>query len=642
MKRILFAILSFFIIPIVAYADTPINNVNFKIKQDYIEARILPDGDVEVKQLLVYDGSFNGILVGIGFANPNLVESSTNYENNAIYNFDGIKDFKVSAKNAKKISFDDFDSFGFKEFEEVEYAFKGDKYRYTVDYTDESNEYTIYHVTRADSVAFLLEYKLDNIVVMHDDVAELYWQILDLDPDRVEEKDVRVRVYLPYADTKDTFRIWTHDILSSNIDYIEKNGELIGFEVKADEVTTEDQLDVRATFNKNLIPFDYDLDHFEGDGLENILEVEQKRADLANEERAHLKRVYDFYDKASKVLIILMPILFIIIYFVYARKPKTGFYAKYYREFIEDYNVEVIDFLYRKSLTPNALSAAIMNLVYLKKIDVEETLDSKEKKKVYKFKLLSREDLDENNLNLVEFLFDKIGNGEEVTTKDIKKYASSLSTGSKFNASYTKWSNKVKSVGKKQKFFKSKTGAYVIGFIYLISCFLVMTTGTSQGVDNGFMFLSLLASIILFIYICVIKAYNAKGALHVKKWNAFKNFLKDFGTFELKELPEIKLWERYLVYATMFGLAEKVQKVMNVKIKEISETDTSYAGTTFTRLYLYDSLRHTVSHAVSEGRRQYAASRANAYSSSSSGGGFGGGGSFGGGFGGGGGSHGGF
>jgi len=420
MKRILFAILSFFIIPIVAYADTPINNVNFKIKQDYIEARILPDGDVEVKQLLVYDGSFNGILVGIGFANPNLVESSTNYENNAIYNFDGIKDFKVSAKNAKKISFDDFDSFGFKEFAEVEYAFKGDKYRYTVDYTDESNEYTIYHVTRADSVAFLLEYKLDNIVVMHDDVAELYWQILDLDPDRVEEKDVRVRVYLPYADTKDTFRIWTHDILSSNINYIEKNGELIGFEVKADEITTEDQLDVRATFNKNLIPFDYDLDHFEGDGLENILEVEQKRADLANEERAHLKRVYDFYDKASKVLIILMPILFIIIYFVYARKPKTGFYAKYYREFIEDYNVEVIDFLYRKSLTPNALSAAIMNLVYLKKIDVEETLDSKEKNKVYKFKLLSREDLDENNLNLVEFLFNKIGMVKKLLLKILK------------------------------------------------------------------------------------------------------------------------------------------------------------------------------------------------------------------------------
>ena len=92
----------------------------------------------------------------------------------------------------------------------------------------------------------------------------------------------------------------------------------------------------------------------------------------------------------------------------------------------------------------------------------------------------------------------------------------------------------------------------------------------------------------------------------------------------------------------MFGLADKVQKVMNVKIKEVSEFDSTYSGTTFTHLYMYDSLRHTVNRAVSDGRRQYAASRANAYSSHSSGGGFGGGGSFGGGFGGGGGGRGGF
>lgn len=642
MKRIIFAILSFFILPIVVFADSPVNNVNFKIKQDYIEAYILPDGDVKVKQLLVYDGSFNGALIGIGFSNPNLTESSTNYENNAIYNFDGINDFKLSAKNINKVSFDTFNEFGFKSFDEVDYASKGDRYKYTVNYTDKANDYTVYHVTRNDSVAFLLEYTLDNIIVMHDDVAELYWQILDYDPDRSEEKDVRVRVYLPESDTKDTFRIWTHDILSSNIKYIEKNGEYVGFEVIADEVTTEDLLDVRATFNKNLITYDGELDHFYGDGFDNILEVEQRRADEANAEREHLQKVYEFYDKTSKVLLIMLPILFIIIYFVFARKPRTNFYAKYYREFIDDYNVEVVDYLYHKNLTPNALSAAIMNLVYLKVVEVEEIPDPKGKKKDYKFKLLTRENLDESNLFLVEFLFDKIGKNDEVTTKDIKKYAASMSTGSKFNTSYTKWCNKAKNVGKKQNFFRSKTGAYLISVIYLIICLITMVTGSERGVDSGFMFLSFAGSIVLLIYVCIFKAYNEKGALHVKKWNAFKNFLKDFGTFDIKELPEIKLWERYLVYATIFGLAEKVQKVMNVKIKEVSELDSTYSNTTFTRLYMYDSLRHTVSHAVSEGRKQYAASRANAYSSSSSGGGFGGGGSFGGGFGGGGGSHGGF
>ena len=644
MKRIIFAILSFFILPVVVFADTAVNNVNFKIKQDYMIVNILPNGDAEVKQLLLYDGSFNGALFTRRYENSSLSRSSSNYENNAIYNFDGIKDFKISAKNVKSISFDDFNSFGFKEFEKVDYAYKGDKYKYTLTENYGENKYTVYHVTRGDSVAFLLEYTLDNIVVMHDDIAEFYWQILDSDPDKTEEKDVRVRVYLPSSDTKDTFRIWTHDILSSNIKYIEKNGELVGFEASADEINTDDLFDVRATFNKYLITDDYELDHFYGDGFDNILEVEERRADLANQEREHLKKVYNFYNNASKVMLCALPVLLVYIYFRYARKPRVQFYAQYYREFIEDYNVEVIDYLYKKNLTPNALSAAIMNLVYMKKVEVEEILDPKgnEKKKNYKFKLLSREDLDEDNLNLVEFLFDKIGNGEEVSTKEIKSYAASTKTGSKFNTSYTKWSNKVKKSGKEQNFFRSKTGAYIISIIYAAICFILMVSGSSKGVDAGLLFLAFFGAICLFIYVCAFKAYNEKGALHIKKWNAFKNFLKDFGTFDVKELPEIKLWERYLVYATMFGLASKVQKVMNVKIKEVAEYDSTYAGTTFTRLYMYDSLRNTFSHAVADGRRQYAASRANAYSSSSSGGGFGGGGSFGGGFGGGGGSNGGF
>ena len=41
---------------------------------------------------------------------------------------------------------------------------------------------------------------------------------------------------------------------------------------------------------------------------------------------------------------------------------------------------------------------------------------------------------------------------------------------------------------------------------------------------------------------------------------------------KLKELPEVVLWEKYLVYATVFGLAKKVQKVMNVKIQELDPT----------------------------------------------------------------------
>ena len=646
MKKLLLFLLTFILLPLTSNAANAVSNVDYDIKQDYFLVNIREDGSADVKELIVYDGSFNGVLLNLGFSNPNLSYNSYNYENNAIYNFDDISNIKISAKKLNKVSFDTFNESGFKSFYEEDYASKGDEYVYTLDRL--SNEYNIkiYQATHNDSVAFLYEYTLDNIVVMHPDIAEFYWQIFSDQEDRDDIKDVRVRVYLPDSDVKDNFRIWTHDILSSNIKYIEKSGELVGFEASASEVESTDLFDVRSTFSKDLIKDDSNLDYFDGEGFSGILEVEKRRADEANEERARLKSIYNFFKRASQVLTGLVVLGFLIIKFIIVRKPKVDFEADYYREFIEDYNVEVIDYLFKKKLTPNALSAAIMNLVYMKKVEVEELEDSKKKllsdKKDYKFTLVDKSNLDESDTKLVEFLFDKVGDGKEFTTKKLKSYASSLSTGSTFTKSYTAWNNTVIKNGKQQGFFKSKAPAYLISIPLTILSFFMMTIGGSYGVDYFLVYITFFFALALLIYTGCVISYNEKGTLHFKKWTAFKNFLNDFGSFDVKELPEIKLWERYLVYATIFGIAKKVQKDMNVKIKELDEYGSSYTSNTFTHLYIYDSIRHSFDRAVSDGKKQYAAARANAYSSSSSGGGFGGGGSFGGGFGGGGGGRGGF
>lgn len=643
MKKILFILISLFLFPTICFAGSPVSNVDFKIKQDYINVHILDNGDARVQQLLVYDGSFNGVFANITWENTSLDRNSTNYENNAIYNFDGISDFKLSAKNKDHVTFDDFsDTSSFKSFKEADYAVKGDVYKYVATYSYGNAKYTIYHATHNDSVAFLLEYTLENVVVMHPDVAEFYWQILSSDPDATDERDVRVRVYLPDSDTKETFRIWTHDILESKINYIEKDGNLIGFEATSDVVGATDQFDVRATFNKDLIKDASELDYFDGEGLSGILKVEKRRADEANQMREELKRIYKFYKTGSQVILGLLVILFVVVKFIIFRKPKVDFEAKYYREFINDYNVEVISYLFHKSINPDALSAAIMNLIYLKKVKVEEVQNEKQKKENYKFTLIDSEGLDETNKTLIDFLFNKVGNGTEFTTKGLKSYAASLSTGNTFNTSYTKWNHEVIKDGKNQGFYKSKVLPVLITIVFAFISFIFVSSGISRGVDYELLYFDILAIIFVVIAICASRVYTERGTLHLKKWNAFKNFLKDFGTFDVKELPEIALWERYLVYATVFGIAKKVQKDMNVRIKEIGDyTNTTYSDT-FTHLYIYDSIRSSFSTAIADGRKSYAASRAAAYSSSSSGGGFGGGGSFGGGSGGGGGSHGGF
>ena len=120
-------------------------------------------------------------------------------------------------------------------------------------------------------------------------------------------------------------------------------------------------------------------------------------------------------------------------------------------------------------------------------------------------------------------------------------------------------------------------------------------------------------------------------------WKGFKNFLNDFGAFDTKELPEIILWERYLVYATIFGLADKVSKTMNVKIKEM---DISTLNSTDTYIFINDfGMPNIINGAISSAYHgaQTAINRENANASGGSFGGHGGGFSSGGGFGGGGG-----
>ena len=614
MKRIIVAILSFFVLPLVSFA---VENVNYDITNYYIKAKITESGDLKVKELIVLDGSFNGYERTIQLSNSRLSGyEDINFEHAAYYNPQSLSDLKISAKYLSTVSYSNIDDDDFEEFDVVYSANKGDKRKYTL---DSSGDYTfrMYYESRNSKVGFLVEYTLNNFVVMHNDVGELYWQIITGNKGYNDPlEDVEVRIYLPDEDTSDNFRVWAHGPLYGDVSK-EGNSYLLA---TTDKLESDEDFDIRLTFDKDLIKDDFELYHTFVDGLDEVIEVETIRANDANKLRDKLKRRYKISDILSKALSIFNVCGLFALIFKYGFKPKTDFYAKYYREFIEDYPVEVIDYLYNKNITPKALSAGIMNLIYKK----------------YKFTLLTRENLSEPDEKLVNFLFDTVGNGTEFTTSGLKSYASSLSTGSKFESNYRRWSETIKRIGAKQDFFKDKTSGAILCTCMFLPTIAVFVYSNVVGADTPFRFIPLLLLVISIIYLIAVTAYNKKGALHVKKWNAFKNFLRDFGTFDVKELPEIALWERYLVYATVFGLAKKLQKDIEVKIKEMDVEDTTLTST-YTNLYLYDSINRAFSTAVSEGKRSYAASKANAYSSHSSGGGFGGGFSSGGGFGGGGG-----
>ena len=108
-----------------------------------------------------------------------------------------------------------------------------------------------------------------------------------------------------------------------------------------------------------------------------------------------------------------------------------------------------------------------------------------------------------------------------------------------------------------------------------------------------------------------------------------KNFFNDLGNMKDKEVIEVQMWEEYLMYAQIFGVADKVAKQFKEMYPNVI-TDDSYNN----MMYI-NTIAYTGMHSASVAR-----SRAESYSSggggfSSGGGGFGSFGGGGGGFGGG-------
>lgn len=114
------------------------------------------------------------------------------------------------------------------------------------------------------------------------------------------------------------------------------------------------------------------------------------------------------------------------------------------------------------------------------------------------------------------------------------------------------------------------------------------------------------------------------------KLKGLKNFLEEFSRIDDKEAIEVNLWEHYLIYAQILGIADKVAKQFRKLYPEIIENN-EYGYTYSDILFI-----HAISNA---GINSATTSRTRAQSYSSGGGGFssggGGGGSFGGGGGGG-------
>lgn len=249
-------------------------------------------------------------------------------------------------------------------------------------------------------------------------------------------------------------------------------------------------------------------------------------------------------------------ILFLIIYIEFGREKLSVFRGKYFRDFPSDLNPEIVGYLLRGRITTNDLSASILNLIYKKKISCEKI------EKDYKFTLLENEattSLAEEEV--IALLFD----GE--TEVYMSKFKEKASEGyERFVNIYHNWRSAALEEALHQEFFvqigfikKFATIYSVLGVILSIVSFFYF----SLPVLSSITFLICLF-LLFYLHLCPKRTFYGNDEYY--KWLGLKRFIKHFGSFEEKDLPEMKLWEKYMVYATTFGVAKKLSKQMKLRM----------------------------------------------------------------------------
>lgn len=631
MKRNLIIFLIVLLIVAVPYLIPLFDQSTVYIDKLYMDVTINTDGSISVKEIDSYKGDYNGVYASFGYKNayaPIFTGDNSDLKGSSIYNGTAITNLKVGEVSQEDLTFDDLfhvDDF----YSETFYGSNGEHGVYEFKDTGEAVELKVFNPSSRKK-AIYYEYTIEDMIVKHNDVEELAWTIFNGENLENTIKNLEIKIHLPQADP--SMQAWGHGVLQGELTR-DSDSQIT---LTAKDMGKGNDLGVRILFDKNLV---VSTKNSNMNAKKSVLEIEKQLAEEANEQRRIARTRSNIIWGISIAWLVIMILYLVYTYIKYDKEYEYFLPSPYLREIPATYAPSTLEYLLKKDITPTSFSTGILELIRKKAITFEEIpSDKKKKKNQYVFKNTSENmELSNQEQKIISLLFTTIGNKNEVTMKEINDYAQDSSTAQTFMTNYNQWKTEAKKEAVAEGFYEKIGKVRIIGIVFSVLAFAIAYSNYLYNIGVVLCTVNCIVAVVAIIYLLVFKKKTKKGIEHYTKWMAFKRFLKDFGRFNEKELPEIKLWEQYLVYAHILGIAKEVEKEMKIKMEEYYG-DQIHNPTYIDMFYMYHimnlDLNHTITSnitkAVSASQSTIAASRAS--SIGGGGGGFsGGGGSFGGG-----------
>lgn len=476
--------------------------------------------------------------------------------------------------------------------------------------------------------AFAISYLVRNAVRVYTDVAELYWQFIGEGWD-VPTKQAEVVVTLPSAAPTGSVRVWGHGPLQGTVRLLDPSSAL--WEV--DDLPAHTFLEARITFPPSLVPLARVREN--GAGLPAILAEEETWAARANRIRANAQ-----LDMRLALLVLgCVAVASVLFWSRYSRPFRSDFQGTYFRDLPTDHQPAVLGILWRGHSNAQDISATLLDLVRRKHLTVEPLRTTGWRRQTDFILASPKQQANDSSLRqperlLLKLLFEDVAGwlpaGKPVTTLSIKRYARKRATS--FSAWYSSWERAASSAADKYKFMDSsnRTARVAAGLVgaALVAVSIAVFAASSFRFTAGSLLVGALAAIL-----CA--ALSSRRTLSAQteytKWQAFRRYLRHFSNIKEAPILSVAIWEHYLVYAVVLGVAKDVIRQLQVLAPQLA-SDPGYASS-----WLFMGMSPSDNHAIGSLCSSFVSSVQVAMSPSSSGSGGGGGFSSGGGGGGGGG-----
>ena len=482
---------------------------------------------------------------------------------------------------------------------------------------------------------YQISYTVEDAVAKYNDYAELYWQFVGSDFEINADKITGTITLPSQAPSKDEIKVWGHtedlngEIYVTDLDKI--SFELDGF-------NSGRYVEIRTLFPTSMI-VSTSRTH-DADILEYVIDEETEWANEANARRARR----DATNFLITLVVVIVCVLLSVFSILRAIKQANKFKGKtkykptqeleYYRDLPRE-NATPAQSLYvyfetKSGIAANdigkVVSSTLLNLNLKKHLEFQVEKEKNKEKITMKILNADTKDLSADEKVVFEFLQKACKDNNEITVKEFEKYIKRTSTTDilalKTNINGQTKRELIKQQiydAEQEKVYKDQSSQTTI--YALIIFFAIFAIAFTSEFLNVFGYIGIFGLIVCQVIAIVINSrtlkkinvYTQKGIDEKEMWRGLKKYMEDFSMLDKREVPEIAIWEHFLVFATAFGIADKVLKQLKVVYPNI-ENDLNVNTYTYMYFMMNTNFSSSFSNAIST-------SMSSAYTSASGGGG---------------------